>query len=76
MTEQPGANRRQQVDERSADVAEELLEINDGDVPKATRIRGQEFDNRQWLLAELEELGKEESRLRGIVSVDGTVNYD
>lgn len=73
---QSGPDRLAHVDNQSGRVADELLKIEDDEVPAETRTPDGDFDHRRWLLAELEELNREIGEIQSLMDGEGKVQYD
>jgi len=75
MTDE-GRRRLEALDERAVHTATELQAMSDEELPEQTRIRGESFDHREWMEAELSETMDERERTLDVVTVQGGATYE
>lgn len=70
-------NNLSQVNNRLAEVEQELHQIHNDEKAETTLIPSEgEFDHTAWLMAEREELCDEQDDLTAVVTVEGGVDYE
>ena len=63
------------LDRRMYAIGQELQEMEADVEPEVVTIRGDEFDNREWLWAEYEALDRQRRRFEMVIQPDGSVDY-
>lgn len=63
------------LDRRMYAIGQELQEMGAGVESEVVQIRGDEFDNREWLRAEYEALDRQRRQFEMVIQPDGTVDY-
>lgn len=71
-----GRRRLEDLDERSVYAATELQAMSDEELSEETRIRGEDFDHREWMEAELRATMAERERTLDVVTVLGGATYE
>jgi len=64
-----------QVNERAANVTDELWSIANNELAEETKTPEGTIDHQEWLKAEKDELREKRRELMKVTSVDGTVDY-
>jgi len=65
-----------QVNDRSGQVMEERLAIQNDEQAAKTLTSNGEFDHTEWLEAEQKELTEQRARLMDVVTVEGAAEYE
>lgn len=71
-----GRRRLEALDEHAVYAATELQAMSDEQLPEQTRIRGEDFDHREWMEAELRATMEERERTLDVVTVQGGATYE
>lgn len=72
-----GANLYAKVNNRTVEITNELWNIENDDIAERTlTIDGGEFNNREWLEAEQDELRERRETLMDAVTPQGTAQYE
>jgi len=77
MNTPDGTNLYAKVNNRTVEITNELWDIQNDDIAERTlTIDGGEFNNREWLEAEQDELRKRREDIMDAVTPEGTAQYE
>ena len=72
-----GVNLYAKVNNRTVEITNELWDIeNDDQAERTLTIQGDEFNNKEWLEAEEQELREKREKLMDAVTAQGTAQYE